>query len=189
MCLHHIRAHERNHFLHALPLKPTPTCFTKQCRTSRTQEFEYTWWSGLQIMLNVQYNTRYMSRVNYIEHVQNKSLIFFLVRIVMRRFTSHIFDTFNKMERQVKPKRRQENDQTWFIYFQKCPFWACIKKNQHIHILVHGHSSRSTFGLHLVRGPRLSKLIFQEVGPWKLDHELRPLKKALVHGLTSWSIV
>ena len=40
-------------------------------------------------MLNVQ-NTRYMSHVNYIEHVQIKSLIFLFVKIVVRRFASHI---------------------------------------------------------------------------------------------------
>jgi hypothetical protein len=36
-----------------------------------------------------------MSHVNYIEHVQIKSLIFF-VEIVVRIFASHVFDTFNK---------------------------------------------------------------------------------------------
>jgi hypothetical protein len=36
-----------------------------------------------------------MSHVNYIEHVQIKSLIF-IVEVVVRRFASHIFDTFNK---------------------------------------------------------------------------------------------
>ena len=37
--------------------------------------------------------------------------------------------------------------------------WNCpldiYQKNQHIHILVHGHSSLSIFSLHLVRGPRV----------------------------------
>jgi hypothetical protein len=34
-----------------------------------------------------------------------------------------------------------------------------------------------------VRGPRLLKLNFYEVGPWKLDHELGPLTKAIfLHG-------
>jgi hypothetical protein len=40
MCLDHIIAHETYHFFHALPLKLAPTCFIKQCGTSRTQEFE-----------------------------------------------------------------------------------------------------------------------------------------------------
>jgi hypothetical protein len=48
-------AHETCHFFHALPLQPTPNCFTKQCGISRNQEFEYTWWSRLQIMLKVQH--------------------------------------------------------------------------------------------------------------------------------------
>ena len=29
-----------------------------------------------------------------------------------------------------------------------------ILKSQHIHFLVHDHSSWSTFGIHLVRGPK-----------------------------------
>ena len=52
-CLDHIIAQQTYHFLHALSLKLGPTCFIKQCGTSRTQEFEYAWWSRLQIMLNV----------------------------------------------------------------------------------------------------------------------------------------
>ena len=27
---------------------------------------------------------------------------------------------------------------------------------------------------------------FQEIGPWKLDHQVGPLEKAIFHGLTSW---
>jgi hypothetical protein len=40
ICLDHIKAHETYHLFHALPLKLAPTCFVKQCGTSRTQEFE-----------------------------------------------------------------------------------------------------------------------------------------------------
>jgi hypothetical protein len=40
MCLDHIIAHEICHFFYALPLKLAPTCFIKQCGTSRTHEFE-----------------------------------------------------------------------------------------------------------------------------------------------------
>ena len=54
--------------------------------------------------------------------------------------------------REDEDKKRQENDQTLFCF--KCLFWAYLKKNQHFHFLVHGHSSWSTFGLHLVRGPK-----------------------------------
>ena len=129
----------------------------------------------------------YKSHVNYIEHVQFKSLIFFCRNCCEKICKPRLQHIFDKKWRQVKPKRIQENDQTWI--FSKLPFWACIQKYQHIHFWVHGHSSWSTFGLHLVRGPRLSKLYFQEVGPWKLAHELIPLKKAIFHGPTSWSIV
>ena len=40
------------------------------------------------------------------------------------------------------------------IFFKHYPFWRYIKKNQHVHFLVHGHSSWSTFDFHLVRGPK-----------------------------------
>ena len=39
-CLHHIIAHETYHFYLALSLKLASTCFTKQCQTFETQEFE-----------------------------------------------------------------------------------------------------------------------------------------------------
>ena len=160
MCLNHIIAHETYLFFHALHLKFAPTCFIKQWGTSTTQEFEYTWWSKLQIMLNVQYNRRYMSHVNYIEHVQIKPLIF-VVKIVVRRFASHIFDIFHKKWRQVKSKRRQENEQTWYSLPSKNALSGHIskKKISTFTFWMHGHSSRSTFGFHLVRGPRLSKPI------------------------------
>ena len=53
-----------------------------------------------------------------------------------------------------KRRRRQENGQTCFFSFQNCPFWAYIKINQHNHFLMHGRSSWSTLGLHIVRGPK-----------------------------------
>ena len=55
LCLDHIIAHEIYQFFHALSLKLAPTCFIKQCGTSRTQGSEYTWWSRLQIIINVQH--------------------------------------------------------------------------------------------------------------------------------------
>ena len=78
------------------------------------------------------YNTRYMSHVNYIELVQIKllSFCFYFVNFFMRRFASHIFNTFNKKWRQVKPRRRQENGQTW--YFSKLPYLRHIlEKSTH----------------------------------------------------------
>ena len=42
-----------------------------------------------------------------------------------------------------------------FFSFQNCPFWAYVKNIITFTFLVHGHSSRSTFGLHLVRGPKV----------------------------------
>ena len=56
------------------------------------------------------------------------------------------------------------------------------KKNQHIHFLVHEHSSRSAFGLHLVRDPKASL-----IGSFKkLDHGET---WTIFHGPTSWSMV
>ena len=75
------------------------------------------------------YNTRYMSHVNYIEHVQIKLLIFF-VKIVVRRFASHILNTFNKKWQQVKPMRIQENGQTFFL-FHNYIFGYISKKWRH----------------------------------------------------------
>ena len=112
-----------------------------------------------------------MSHVNYIEYVQNKSLIFLFVKIVVRRFASHVFDTFNKKWRQVKPKK--DNIMVKLDLF----FWIVFlghvsKKNQHIHFMVHGHSSWSTFGLHPVKGPWLSKLFFlKSDGSWTMNSD------------------
>ena len=45
-----------------------------------------------------------MSHVDYIDYVQINSFHFF-VGIVVRRFASHICNTYNKNLRQVKPKK------------------------------------------------------------------------------------
>ena len=41
-----------------------------------------------------------------------------------------------------------------FSFLFKHALLGYILKNQHTHFLVHGHPFRSTFGLHLVRGPK-----------------------------------
>ena len=68
-------------------------------------------------------------------------------------------------------------------------FWIAllehVLKKQSVHSpLVHGHSSWSTFGLHLVRGPKgFCKLIFKETRPWMLDHQFHGpwCKPALIY--------
>ena len=52
---------------------------------------------------------------------------------------------------------RINNEKNQFIlfYFSKLPFGTYIKRNYHIPFLVHGYASWSTFGLHLVRGPKI----------------------------------
>ena len=42
----------------------------------------------------------------------------------------------------------------YFILFPKLHFFGHISKNKHIHFLVHGHFSWSTFDLHLVGGAK-----------------------------------
>ena len=49
MCLDHTIAHGTYHCYLTLPLKPTPTCFTKQRGTFRTQEFKCKVYFGLLI--------------------------------------------------------------------------------------------------------------------------------------------
>ena len=76
---------------------------------------------------------------------------------------------------------QQEKTTKWsnLNAFQKCPLWTHIDigKIQHIDFWVHGYFSWSTFGLHLVKGRKFCKLISQEIGPWKLDHQVIPWKK------------
>ena len=67
-------------------------------------------------------------------------------------------------------KRRQEKGQTWIYFFTKLSFLDIYFLNQHIHFLVHDHSTYSTFSLHLVRGPKtLSIEFFEKIRPWMLD--------------------
>ena len=52
---------------------------------------------------------------------------------------------------------RKEGEKVTYDFFPpKIAFFGqmYIKKNQHIHFLVHGHFSWFTFGLPLVRGPK-----------------------------------
>ena len=132
-------------------------------------------------------NTRYMLHVNYTKHVQITSLIFLFVKIVVGRLASHIFHTFNKKWRQVKPKRRQENKKTWIFFpFNNALFKHMFKKNQSAHSLFGAWSSLL---IHIrftpSEWPKTFKTGFlRSQIPWKLDHELGPSKKALFHGPT-----
>ena len=118
------------------------------------------------------YNIGYMWHVNYMSHIQIKWLIF--CENCCEKICKPHLNTFNKKWRQEKPKRRQKYEPTW-IFAKKCPFWAYIRRNQHIHYLKHGHSSWFTFGLPSV-GPKAFKTDFlrsrtMEVGPWTLTIE------------------
>ena len=63
----------------------------------------------------------------------------------------------------------------WILYF------LCVySKIQHLCFLIHGHSSWSTFSSHLVRAQGSQNWFKKKIGP---------MKKALFHGPTSWSIV
>ena len=120
MCLDHIIGHETCYFFFALPLKRAPTCFTKQHGTSRTQGFEYTWWSGLQIMFNAQHKVHVTCELHW---WCTNWIARFFVNIVVRRFARHIFDTFNKKWRQVKPKKR-----LFYFIFKIALFGHMLKK-------------------------------------------------------------
>ena len=81
---------------------------------------------------------------------------------------------------------RQKNDQTWFFIPSHLPFEGIFFLNQHIHFFVHGHSSWSTFTLHLVRGPNdfiiwILRNHTMEVGPWSWDHGKRPSSMVRFH--------
>ena len=73
-------------------------------------------------------------------------------------------------------EKMEENGQSW-LYCFKIVLLGHILQIQHICFMVHGHSSWSTFGLHLVRVQRLCKLIRKQIGPWKLDHHVGPRKR------------
>jgi hypothetical protein len=77
-----------------------------------------------------------------------------------------------------------------FLSFIPTFFGHILKKTQHIHFLMHGHSSWSTFGLHLVRTLKnfVNWFLF-ETGPWMLDHKTDYGTKTIFHGPTSWSTV
>ena len=59
------------------------------------------------------------------------------------------------------------------FFLSKMPFLGHIllNKNRHIHFLVHGHSSWSTYGVHLVRGPRLQNQFVKKSdhGSWTMN--------------------
>ena len=60
---------------------------------------------------------------------------------------------YNKILRKVLWGREDKEKTIDQICFQKCPFWAHMKKSQHIHFLMHGHFSWSMVDLHIVRSP------------------------------------
>ena len=89
------------------------------------------------------------------------------------------YQTLLKLE-----ERREEErggDKTWKI-IQRFAFWAYIKENQHIHFLMHGHSSRSAFSVHLVRGPKVFSFAFLI----NLTTKLRSRSVTMEKGHLSW---
>ena len=80
--------------------------------------------------------------------------------------------------------KTREDKMVKLEFFSKLPFLK--EKNQHIHFLVHGHSSLSTFGLNLVRGPKvlqISIFLNQTMGKSHL-----PWSDFMVHGVNQPSI-
>ena len=70
--------------------------------------------------------------------------------------------------------------------FPKLPSSYIYLKKKHIHFLVHGHFTWSTFGLHLARGPKALNIHFLEIRLWKCDHEVVPCHKTSLWTWTGW---
>jgi hypothetical protein len=88
-----------------------------------------------------------------------------------------------------KMKTKEDKRMVKLAFFQNCHFWTrplypleSPSKKLRIHFLVHGGSSWSTFGLHLVRAHRLCQLIFSKNRIMKSDHEKKPPSMVRLHG-------
>jgi hypothetical protein len=78
----------------------------------------------------------------------------------------------------------------FFLFFQNYPFWTCgWKKTSTLTFLVHGYSSWSTFGLHLVRGPNTLYIDFWRNRIIEVGQSSRTMEKAIFHGPTSCSMM
>ena len=97
------------------------------------------------------------------------------------------------MDKKMKTREDTRRGKPFFSFlflFPNGPFCACVKnKSTHSFFIFYffmiGHSSWSTFSLHLRRGPEhfVNQLLFlKETAPWKLDHEVGPWKKTISHG-------
>jgi hypothetical protein len=68
---------------------------------------------------------------------------------MIEKYCYNIFFINHFGRREDEDKRMVKLD---YSSFSRPSFLGYIIKNQHIHFLVYGHSSWSTFGLHVVRG-------------------------------------
>ena len=106
------------------------------------------------------------------------------------------YNNNNKLNEFFLGKRRWRQEKTWersnFFLLSKLPFLNIYqKKNQHIHFWVHGHSSWSTFGSHLVWGPKTLYIdIFEKLdhGCWSMEKDHLPWSDFMVHGV-NWPLV
>ena len=73
--------------------------------------------------------------------------------IVMMKFWWNFFGGKEDGDKR-RPKNMVKLDWFFIFPFPKLPFLGIYETHQHVHMLVHGHSSWSTFGLHLVKGPK-----------------------------------
>ena len=87
-----------------------------------------------------------------------------------------------RSERQMQPKRKQENDRTW-ILFRKCPFWACIKKNP-AHSLF---SAWSFFLVHIRFTPSEGPKAFKSIYLRSLSMEVGPRTRTIQKGHLPWT--
>ena len=85
---------------------------------------------------------------------KNKISLFFLSSIAIMLAEIQGETKRKQEDKRSEDNRKQENGQT-LMFFKTALFGYIYKENQHIHFVVHGHSSWSTFNLHLVRAQKL----------------------------------
>ena len=104
------------------------------------------------------------------------------IMVMKRHLYEHIYIYYQTLLK-LEERREEERggDKTWKI-IQRFAFWAYIKENQHIHFLMHGHSSRSAFSVHLVRGPKVFSFAFLI----NLTTKLRSRSVTMEKGHLSW---
>ena len=181
MCLHHILAHETHLCYLALASKPAPTCFQTtwghlELKNPSTHNMVKRVANNAQCTVQHKVHVTcklHWTCINWIPHS-------FFVNCFVRRFASHVLTHLTKSEGKWSP-REDKKTVKLTLFFQNCLFFGIYQKKINTFVfLVHGHSSWSIFGLHLVRGPKALCIgIFNRLNG----------REAIFHRPTSWSMV